>query len=533
LAIVHLKNKKNGVTYVYESEGYWDKEKQQSRSRRKCIGKLDPETGELIPSKKYLAEQELEKLKASPGPVPTTESKKLFWGATYLLDSIGEQLGITKDLKLCFPENYEDILSVAYFLALEEANTISRFPKWGRTHFHPSNNELTSQRISELFYDIDENGKQKFFKLQFKRRIENEYLAYDTTSISSYSKLLKQAKRGKNKEHDPLPQINLALVYGQDSRIPVYYRKLPGNINDVTTIKKLLLDMGFLSPKQVKFILDRGFYSEANINDLYTNHYKFLISTKVSLSFVQEHLNPVRDELKTRSCYSPKHRIHYFSKTISWEHTYTKKRSGEVVKSSKRLYLHLYYDEERAVDDRIGFYKRLDQLEEEIKSGKIEPNNIKVCEKYFTVKRTPKRGLKITPNQEAIDNAMKNFGYFTLSSNIIKDALEGLEIYRSKDIIEKAFGNLKERLSMRRMRVHSEECSEGKLFVQYIALIYVAYIDKIMNDHNIYGKFTLQELLDELDVIERFEQPSKRHHVGEITKKQRDLYEIFGIEPPS
>jgi len=42
MSIVYLKNKKNGVTYVYESRGYWDKEKQQARNNRVCIGKLDP-----------------------------------------------------------------------------------------------------------------------------------------------------------------------------------------------------------------------------------------------------------------------------------------------------------------------------------------------------------------------------------------------------------------------------------------------------------------------------------------------------------
>lgn len=49
-AIVHQKNKNTGVTYVYESSSYWDKEKQQSRAKRKCIGKLDPTTGEFIPN---------------------------------------------------------------------------------------------------------------------------------------------------------------------------------------------------------------------------------------------------------------------------------------------------------------------------------------------------------------------------------------------------------------------------------------------------------------------------------------------------
>jgi len=38
----------------------------------------------------------------------------------------------------------------------------------------------------------------------------------------------------------------------------------------------------------------------------------------------------------------------------------------------------------------------------------------------------------------------------------------------------KAFGNLKEQLNMRRNYVSSEESLEGKVFVQFIALIYLS-----------------------------------------------------------
>ncbi len=38
-------------------------------------------------------------------------------------------------------------------------------------------------------------------------------------------------------------------------------------------------------------------------------------------------------------------------------------------------------------------------------------------------------------------------------------------IYRNKDLVEKAFGNLKERLNHRRTLVSSEQSLEGKLFV--------------------------------------------------------------------
>lgn len=50
MAIIKSRNKKTGILYAYESESYWDKEKQQPRSRRKLIGKVDETTGEIIPT---------------------------------------------------------------------------------------------------------------------------------------------------------------------------------------------------------------------------------------------------------------------------------------------------------------------------------------------------------------------------------------------------------------------------------------------------------------------------------------------------
>lgn len=49
-SIIKKLNKQTGVTYVYESESYWDKEKKQPRSKRKLIGKIDEETGEIVPT---------------------------------------------------------------------------------------------------------------------------------------------------------------------------------------------------------------------------------------------------------------------------------------------------------------------------------------------------------------------------------------------------------------------------------------------------------------------------------------------------
>ena len=52
MAIIKQLNKKNGVTYVYESHSYRDAETKQPRSTRRLIGKIDEETGEIVPTRK-------------------------------------------------------------------------------------------------------------------------------------------------------------------------------------------------------------------------------------------------------------------------------------------------------------------------------------------------------------------------------------------------------------------------------------------------------------------------------------------------
>lgn len=52
MAIIQQYHRDTNTTYVYESTSYWDAEKGQSRSKRKCIGKIDPATGEMVPTGK-------------------------------------------------------------------------------------------------------------------------------------------------------------------------------------------------------------------------------------------------------------------------------------------------------------------------------------------------------------------------------------------------------------------------------------------------------------------------------------------------
>ena len=524
----------NGVTYVYEDMAFWNAQKSRGEHKRNYIGKMVD--GTFVPNKRYLLQQQLEKqedISPKRGPVPSKHTRRLFCGSTYLLDCITDKAGIGADLKSCFPDIWQQLLSVAYFLALEPQSPLYRFDHWAQSHSHPLGGPIPSQRSSELIGMIREDAKASFFRKQAERCLSDEYLAYDTTSVSSYSQNLRQVKWGKNKDHDPLAQINLALLYGERSRLPVYYRKLPGNMVDSKTVLKLLSDIDFLQTGKAMLVMDRGFTSESNVNALYREHCKFLMGAKLSLRFLRKRLDETRVNLVTRANYSPSLGVFMQGHSMEWDYVETKSRSKEEVKGKRRISVHFYYNEQHATDDRMHFYRKLDAFELLMDSGKLKEEDRSACERYYDIRETPARGLTYTPREEAIAEAEKDFGYFALISNGEKDPAEALRIYRSKDLIEKAFCDLKDRLNMRRTSVSSEENLEGKLFVQFLALIYLSYIKKAMEDNDLFRTYTMQGLLDELDIIETFQYPGKRATIGEMTNKQKKLYEAFGFPMPS
>ena len=316
VAIVHQKDKRSGLTYAYESVSHWDKEKKQSRAKRKLIGRVNSK-GEIVPTDGRCKKP---KVKPEVEPEPKPFTTRSFYGATYLLDSIGEKLGLIKDLQKCFGDAHKQILSIAYYLILEDRAALYRFEKWSTLHKHPYDKDISSQMSSKLFASITEESKVKFFKEWAKHKAKDEFWAYDTTSISSYSEQLKQVQYGYNKEDDKLAQLNLAIVFGEKSNLPFYYRKLAGNIPDSKTLIHLLADMEQLEFNKLKLVMDRGFYSKDNISELFEGHLKFLVSTRISLSFIKSNLEGIYDDFSSYNHYLPEYELYAQTVTTTWEY---------------------------------------------------------------------------------------------------------------------------------------------------------------------------------------------------------------------
>ena len=534
MSIVHQLDKRSGITYVYESTSYWDHEKQQARSHRKLIGRLDTSTGKIVPTDgrgKRRGQAKPASRTVKPGPIPAVHTQRLFYGATYLLDEIGKITGVADDLKACFPNTYKQILSVAYYLILEGDNPLSRFRKWGLIHKHPYGEDIPSQRSTELFQSVTEDAKMKFFRLQGKRHVEKEYWAYDTTSISSRSECLRQVRYGKNKDDDHLPQINLALLFGEDSALPFYYRKLSGNIPDVKTIRELLRELDVLGYEKVKLVMDRGFYSADNINALYKNHLKFIVGANTTLSYAKEYIREIGKDKDSFEHYDSNYEMYIFSRTVQWSYEEKRPYKGDVINDERRMYLHLYYNPDKAVDDGRVLSKKLISLRDELLSGNRVAEHQRDYDKYFDIHETPVRGITVSYKQDAIDKQKERYGFFVLLSNEVKDPVKALQLYRSRDVVEKAYWDVKERLNLKRTMVSSETSLEGKLFVEFIALIYISYIKKKMDDKGLFSKYTMNEILDEVDRIECFIEPGKAPIQGEVLNKQELIYRAMDVTP--
>ena len=118
---------------------------------------------------------------------------------------------------------------------------------------------------------------------------------------------------------------------------------------------------------------------------------------------------------------------------------------------------------------KVAFNTLLYTLEEEISTGQRTKKQGPLYHTYYDTSMTPVRGISIVPKQDAITEVEKNYGYFAFMLDDSKDPIDALVIYRLKNLDEKAFHNLKERLSMRRTSVSWEPNLESKSFVQFLA----------------------------------------------------------------
>ena len=80
-------------------------------------------------------------------------------------------------------------------------------------------------------------------------------------------------------------------------------------------------------------------------------------------------MNKIRDDFVTRFNYNSELKLYVMSFTEEWEYTEKKTRTGEIISDKRRIYLHFYYNDQKATDDKARFNAMLDRLENNLING--------------------------------------------------------------------------------------------------------------------------------------------------------------------
>lgn len=494
-----------GTTYVYHATGYWDKQKHQARQKRICLGKKDPNTGKLIPSKSQ---------------TPPRACRD--YGVYYVLKTIAQKIGLTHVLQDVFPELWQRILTCAFY-EVSEKRPLYLCESWTESTQTDTDEILTSQRISDLLKEIgtQEHKRFAFFRTWAKHRAEQEYIAFDITSISSYSQLIEAVEYGYNRDREDLPQINLGMLFGQTSLLPVFYTIYQGSIRDVTTLSNMIAFAEHLDLHDVRYVMDKGFFSTRNVVEMLEKHLQFHISVPFTMLLAKNLVRAFETEIPRAP--------HSF--LINGEVLYGLK--SQVTIQDRPLIAHLIFDERKRVEAKEKYLKQLLEVEAQIREGHDmeDHEGMRRFRKFLRIKKSGKR-LVIKRDEKKISEALRHKGYLVILSNCTADPPEAVQLYRAKDAVERAFDNIKNELDMKRLRVHSDDAMRGRLFVAFLSLILYSWINKRMREKNLYASYTQEELFRELKRIKVVELSEDRRLLTELSKKQKDILKALGIPLP-
>ncbi len=504
-----VEQKVKGHVYLYQVESYWDKEKKQSRQRRIYLGKKDPRTGGLIEEP------------------PAYQAADL--GAVFFLTEVAKRIGLHSAVRQSFPDLWAEMEALAFF-KLCEAKAYYLCADWLDTVAFEPRVELSSQRISELLAAIGERAEERFrFTSRWTEahRDSNRFIVFDITSLSSYSQRLEPVEWGYNRDGETLPQINLGVVYGEPSGLPLLYHLYPGSIHDVSTLKNLIGSLEVLDLQRTVFVLDKGFYSLANLRHMSG------IAHIIPL--------PLRNKTEGQlvAACSPTIQSVEHALPLDKQVLYSEQADIELSGLSYRAYV--YLDERRRVEERQQLLQQILEVERYVAScgysRKAELEEFFREHKphlmpYFALKKQGS-AFALHKDTAAIEKTLQRSGMFVLITNSGLPVEEVLRLYRQKDGVEKCFDALKNALAGQRLRVHTGKTLEGLLFVEFISLILYAYVSHHLRETQLNRRYTVAELFFELRKLKRIRFGRKKTVVTELSKRQRELFAAFQIQPPA
>lgn len=529
------RNKRKGVTYIEYTYGRkYIPEKKYCVVQRTTIGKADPSDPTMMYPNPNFEKYFPDIVLPEPGKA-ASRSSCIRVGAFLVIRKIIDDYKLIDHLSSWDERGKGLLLDLAAYSIICENNAAQYYPDYAYNHpvMTPNHKIYSDSTISRFLSEISEGDRVDFLNRWNEHRNHREkiYISYDSTNKNCKAGDIEQAEYGHPKEDIGAPIVNYAIAYDLNNQEPLLYESYPGSIIDVSQLQYLLQKFQGYGYKNIGFVLDRGYFSRDNIAFMDKCKYDFVIMVKGRGSFVHPLILSHKGDFETkRSCY------------ISEYGTYGMTIQSKLYADDEvERYFHLYHSIRRESAERTQIENELLRMEEAMNKCKGKEVVFgKRYSHYYELTYHEKNDKQIfygyKEKADVIERELMLCGYFSIVTSKKMSAKDALLLYKSRNVSEKLFCSDKSFLGNRTLRVSGNDAFDGKIFVEFIALIircklYTQLRKRKAEMISRPNYMTVPAALRELDKIELIRQPGGNYKLDHaITATQKTILGAFGID---
>lgn len=542
---------RNGRRYAYEATSRRVPGKKNPVTDSVYLGRVDPETGEIIPKQSRRR--------------PEEEHAKEY-GAVAVLDAIQRELGLLEDLDETFPGLSRKILGAAMAQVIDitsfndihyviDGSIIKERLKL-RGSLSPAVMSDLSKDIGSSFSSMDD-----FFRARVARA-EDPVLTLDLTSVSSYSRMGGWAEWGHNRDSESLKQTNIAMVTDANG-IPLAFTMLPGSIADSTVLDSTVEYLQGLGCHG-RLVMDRGFETAANVKGLIDRGISFTIASNARAEPVKKLMSMAIRDMKGSDAFR-RHEGHSY-KVAEYELGVIENEKGceyvihvpqshkgsrennQRFHEAKKLVAFVVYNPRKASDDIDSVMEAVEETELKHEgtrprdAAKVYAQLPPFIRRYVDYEVDDDGVMHIIRKQNAFTFADNRAGMFVMLASTGTSWEAMMSSYDVRDWVEKAFDVYKSDLDGSRSRTGDPDRARGRMFIKFIALMMRIRMQNVLRHHDdevltgerkkdtVNGK-TVDEVLRSLSTLMAIGNTGD-WRLTAVSKNVREIFALFGLEEP-
>ena len=339
------------------------------------------------------------------------------------IDKIAEELRL-KEIP------YKPALSLVYSQLLEK-RSINRLEDWMRYTEIPEVLGMENPTVKSLYESLADINEDTFEKINEKmfsvfesyENIKESAIIDVTDTYFAGSKINLKKRKGKDGQISKLIQIGLAVSF--KNGFPIFHKKYHGNLSGMDIYKDMSIELKNKGISSI--IMDRGMLSKENIEIALGLKFKIIAGLRKNPSLVKEFISPInRDEIYSVKCRVPLKKTTVFIKEFDY-------MNGKLIV--------VYNPALEVVKKEINFQKEME--------------------------------------------SDKDIGYSLIYHNTENSSAEIVRNYYDKDMVERAFKQIKGILNLNPIRLWLENHIEGHIKICYLAYAILSLMNYKLKKLNI------------------------------------------------